>query len=772
MLSHTRQTQSGLRCCYPFKSGELCIAVVRIARVSGSLPPKMLLVTVYRRLVLAAVVLAMGMSAARLVAADSAERLTVKTAGVGIAGKFKAGFWQPVRLTVVAGAEGARGRLELVVPDGDQAPVIYANEEAAPVNLTAGQEGTFLLYAKMGPVAAPITVQLRQDGRVAWSHALTGLPPALLATQELILGIGPPVGLEEAVAAIRRQPEIALQAATVRSPAELPDMWWGYEGVDVVVLPTSDADLLAAMTNDQQAALLEWVQLGGRMVLLVGARGEEIAAAESPWRTLLPGKFTEVVPLRERSGLETFTKVTLPFEEEFFQRNRPRITRLTEVRGEVLAGEETSTAHPLVVHAAAGLGEVWFVGLDLDHPSLAAWPGRVRLLAAMLQRDQQRREGRERETRPALAHLGYQDLSGQLRTALDQFPGVTMVSITTVSVLMAVYLLLIGPGDYLLLSQLRWPRQVTWITFSLVALCFIGVALVVAGQSHGRRVRLNQVEIVDIDLARRMVRGTVWSQIYSAATTQYDPVLKIAQPDRTVEDTKGWLTWQGLPGDALGGLSSRQIALARTEPYQASMPGGELKMTGVPVSIASSKSLSGRWWGKSKLPTETELVSDQYGLLSGTFTQPLAVELTECMLAHGEKLYRLGTLRPGQTVHVDPQSSLNLEWRLTLRTVVESKDVATPWDQSSVEVPRIVQMMMFHEAARGRSYTGLTNRYQPYVDLSEHVRLGEAVLVGRSAKRVAQLTQGTSPLADPGDENVWTWYRLVLPVKAKAVTQP
>jgi hypothetical protein len=98
--------------------------------------------------------------------------------------------------------------------------------------------------------------------------------------------------------------------------------------------------------------------------------------------------------------------------------------------------------------------------------------------------------------------------------------------------------------------------------------------------------------------------------------------------------------------------------------------------------------------------------------------------------------------------------------------------VATPWDQSSVEVPRIVQMMMFHEAARGRSYTGLTNRYQPYVDLSEHVRLGEAVLVGRSAKRVAQLTQGTSPLADPGDENVWTWYRLVLPVKAKAVTQP
>lgn len=727
-------------------------------------------------------------AAAQQTGAGASAGLTVKTASVGIGGKFKAGFWQPVRLKLAAGLEGARGRVELISPDGDQAPVVYANEQAGELNLAAGEEVELLLYAKVGPVAAPLTAQLREQGKVVWSQDLSRLTSkAMLPTQELILGIGPSMGLEEAVATIRRQPEVALAAAVVPTAAELPDRWWGYEGVDTVVLATSDADVLSGISAAQQTALREWILLGGRIVLVAGARGEEIAKEGEPWAEFVPGKFTEVVPLRERSGLETFTKAELPFEEEFFQRNRPRITRLANVRGEVLVGEEPSAVHPLAIHAAAGLGEVWFVGLDLDHPSLAKWPGRGRLLAAILQRDRLHREASERETRRPLSYLGYEDLSGQLRTALDQFPGVTMVSITTVSVLMGLYLLVIGPGDYLLLSRLGWPREVTWATFSLVAVTFVGVAWALGGQAHGNRVRLNHVEIVDVDLAKRMVRGTVWSQLYSPVTAHYDAVLRISPFADTMEAPQGWLTWQGLPGDALGGLNSRQIAMTQSEAYQARMPGEEMKLERLPVSIAASKSLAARWWAKSKLPTETKLVSNEFGLLSGSFQQPLPVELTDCILAHGEKLYRLGTLRPQQEVAVDPQSSLNLEWRLTLRTVVESKDIATPWDQASLEIPRIVQMLMFHEAARGRSYTGLTHRYQPYIDLSEHVRLGQAVLVGRGKEPLSRLVEGTAsegrdgtrsvptteqPLADPQDTNSWTWYRLVLPVEPKVKTQP
>ena len=75
-----------------------------------------------------------------------------------------------------------------------------------------------------------------------------------------------------------------------------------------------------------------------------------------------------------------------------------------------------------------------------------------------------------------LTHLGYDDLIGQLRAALDQFPGVSLVNFTTVSVLTIVYLLLIGPGDFLLLSRLRLPRHITWLTLPVVALATIAIA--------------------------------------------------------------------------------------------------------------------------------------------------------------------------------------------------------------------------------------------------------------------------------------------------------
>jgi hypothetical protein len=720
-----------------------------------------------------AAVLLIGLRFAPAKGAEAGSLLTVQAASVGFGGKFKAGFWQPVRLKLAAGPTGARGRLELVAPDGDQSPVIYGNEQAAELNLTAAQEASVLLYAKSGPVASPLTLQLRQGDEIGWSQNLSPLLPlALLATQELVVGIGPQVGLEAAATALHRPATAMLYTATVGSAAELPDRWWGYEGVDTVVLTTSDAAFLSAMSEEQRQALLTWIELGGRIVLCVGARGAEIAAAESSWKTLLPGEFVEVVPQKERTGLETFTKAELPFDQEFYQRKRPSITRLKNVRGEVLLSEESSGGHPLAVLAPAGLGTVVFVGLDLDHSSLAAWAGRPRLVAALLAREFGRRETNERDTPRGALRLGYEDISGQLRMALDRFPGVTLVNFTTISVLTLVYLLLIGPGDFLLLTRLGWPRHVTWLTFPLVTAGFVGLAWMLLGQTHGSRVRLNQVEIVDLDVERQVARGTVWAQLYSPATSRYDLRLRLSPAAASLESPQGWLSWQGLPGDALGGLDSRQVVLTSAQPYRATMPGQSPALDNLAVSVASSKSLSARWWAKTALTADSRLTFNADGLLSGEFHQPLGVELKECILAFGERLYRLHTLRPGQVVTIDPQSSLYLEWQLTLRKIEESKDVATPWDPVATDVPRIAQMLMFYDAARGRNYIGLTDRYQPYVDLSEHVRLDQAVLVGRAVGPVSTLGNQDGPLAEPSDTNTWTWYRLVFPVKPQSTPQP
>ena len=70
---------------------------------------------------------------------------------------------------------------------------------------------------------------------------------------------------------------------------------------------------------------------------------------------------------------------------------------------------------------------------------------------------------------------------------------------------------------------------------------------------------------------------------------------------------------------------------------------------------------------------------------------------------------------------------------------------------------------MFHEAAGGRNYTSLTHRYQPWLDLSRHLDLGRAVLVGRAAGPAAELAVA-GQAAVPNQK--WTFYRLLIPVQA------
>jgi hypothetical protein len=206
------------------------------------------------------------------------------------------------------------------------------------------------------------------------------------------------------------------------------------------------------------------------------------------------------------------------------------------------------------------------------------------------------------------------------------------------------------------------------------------------------------------------------------------------------------------------------VQLATAEPYRALLPGGEQKLSGLPVPAASSKSLAARWWAEAKVPDEVHLAESQFGVLTGEFPFPLPFELTDCLMIHGEKLYRLSKLIPGQTVHMEDYTPLNLEARLTQRTVVQSKDVSTPWIKDSNDVSRILLMMMFHEAARGSSYTGLTSRYPPTIDLTDQVRVGRAVLTGRAKQSACRLVQGDEPLAAGTELQSWTWYRIVLPV--------
>jgi hypothetical protein len=222
-----------------------------------------------------------------------------------------------------------------------------------------------------------------------------------------------------------------------------------------------------------------------------------------------------------------------------------------------------------------------------------------------------------------------------------------------------------------------------------------------------------------------------------------------------------------LPGEGLGGLDTTSAYALFTDPYDVLLPttdgqGGTIRE--IPIEVSGSKSLQGQWWEQGNLPAQHGLQVDRNGLLTGYLRNPLAVELSDCRVMYQNWTYPVsGSLSPGGTFSFSGATPRNLQWHLNRRRVVDTKDVGTPWDHSSFDVPRMMEVMMFYRAAGGEAYTGLTHRYTAQLDLSDHLRGGRAILVGRAATPAARLLRGGQSLKENYDRK-WTIYRIVFPV--------
>jgi len=698
----------------------------------------------------------------------------IESVRIGFDGKYKVGHWTPVWTTIVGGTQSVGGRLELTTPDGDGIRATFSIAGDRSVELPAGEQVTVLRYAKFGSTRADLTVRLVDDDKVLTTRTFPSseLPAPLLSTQELIVSVGRPIGIEAAVKKRLRNQAQRIAISQLHDPQKFPQHWFGYEGVGTIVATTSEVCALERFDPQQIAALERWIQLGGRLILCVGSRGEEVFGERSPLARFSPGREVQVVPQRNTAGLEEYAGATERLESG---RRGIQMTAVTNARGKVLSSEtEGPTGRlPTIVRFPYGFGKVVFVAFDPDRPPFVDWRDRPSLVAKLLQGDQQaQRDASVEGTHGGqVAHLGYEDLVGQLRAALDQFQAVTRAKFSWVAGLIVLYILLIGPGDYFFLKKfgrMHW----TWFSFPLLVLAFCVLAYFLANRLSGNRLHVNQVDLVDVDVKSSVLRGTMWAHVYSPQNQSFDLSLERLLPADQAEAAKAGhlLSWQGLPGKGLGGLNAKAAADLFTEPYRiryANEQAGDRTsaISGLPILVSSSKSLHARWWADVDLDVKGGLTTDSNGLLSGQVAYPLNVELTDCMVFYQNWAYPLsGTVSPGRLISFDGVSPRNLEWRLGRRKVVESRDVGTPWDQTSLEVPRIMEIMMFHEAAGGESYTGLSQRYQSYIDLSGHIRTGRAVLIGRSATPASRLARDGQSLADVTDRH-WTYYRVVFPVE-------
>ena len=175
------------------------------------------------------------------------------------------------------------------------------------------------------------------------------------------------------------------------------------------------------------------------------------------------------------------------------------------IRGPTRAGGKvfcaTSTS-PIVVRGTHGFGRVTLVGLDVDGPPFATWVDRGLFWVKALDFRPAASTASANQARSAdSSSRGMPTFRASSERSLEQFPGVRLVPFGWVAFFIFVYILLIGPGDYLFLRRVLRRMELTWITFPTIV---VAVSLPwPTGRptvAKGTELRVNQVDVVDVDI--------------------------------------------------------------------------------------------------------------------------------------------------------------------------------------------------------------------------------------------------------------------------------
>ncbi|MFW6125147.1 MAG: hypothetical protein ACOC46_03275, partial [Pirellulales bacterium] len=166
------------------------------------------------------------------------------------------------------------------------------------------------------------------------------------------------------------------------------------------------------------------------------------------------------------------------------------------------------------------------------------------------------------------------------------------------------------------------------------------------------------------------------------------------------------------------------------------------------------------------------------GDLRGSFALRLDGPLEECLLAFADRVYLFDSIRPNEPVLLEGHRDYrSLRGYLTGQTAVldpaaDNRVVvrAQQYNRASYDAHLVMRMLMFHEKAGGRAYTGLNHHHLRFTDLSEQLDLGRAILVGSYRGRTSRL-RCTAPGSAEPVLNRRSYVRLVLPVEGAGAQQ-
>lgn len=728
----------------------------------------------------------------------AAEKPKIAAARLGLGDAYKLGCWAPLRVLVEGGDSPLGVTVLAVTPDSDGVGVATVAPGGRPLSTEPGVISEERLYVRVGQQNAPVEVRLYADGRQIDRHVFPvngGDPEKLDAGEELpipnsaidrlIVQMGADVGVVFDYPGANNTP-FGSTASLITDVNDLPKDAIGYDGVDAVVLVTGSragdatSGWLGSLStgDDRIRALVDWVRGGGRLVLSCGAASATLLAENETLAELLPGDYAGPGSIADTSAIERYADVIdAPDTGVINQRVGTLSLALVEnPRGEVLAhAGRTASETPLVIRSPLGFGEVTFVAFDLDAPAIAGWKGRETLVRRLLSLP----TAAPSESRQYNSAWWYQqDLVNSLLAKLDnEFVGVQTPPFLAIVGLVVLYLLLIGPGDYFFVKNVLRRVEATWVTFPILVAATSAAAYFGAHWLKGDQLRVNQVEVIDVDTADGATRGLLVTHLFSPRAKRYD--LSLAPKSLAggpLTPTSLETAWLGKPGQGLGGMQANSSHGRTGVPpnYQVDatplVTGVErgAAVVGMPVQVWSTKSLLSRYEGRTDRVVEAQLVRDRDGIVEGAVTNDTGARLVDCRLLFGSWAWKLGDLGDGATKSIDKSvSPLKITTLLGNTTTTNPYGAANRW----TTVEAMAEALSVGSLASGAD--GPASRYLHRLDLSAHLAAGKAILLAAvESGSSSELVSPAGPLTELSESEEtlpsrrsWVFARFLLPVE-------
>ena len=415
------------------------------------------------------------------------------------------------------------------------------------------------------------------------------------------------------------------------TPATLPDSTQVLGGFPIIAF---DNATTSSLTIGQKAALEAYVQQGGCLLVTGGDAWQKTAAG-------LPANLVLLAPTGTQplSGLPSLAAAlgvnplssTAPVDVAVGQR-RAGIADLTD------------GTTPILLQAPLGAGQVFYATPDLAADPIASWSGTPTLLRQILNRAAAA-ESQTGLSSSAVPGGSIQQQGYSLYSALANIPSLDLPSPALIAVLLGVFVLLVGPVNYVVLHRARRP-DAAWVTIPVLVV-LSGASIYGFGlATRGTNVLADRVRVIYLQPGTGSGSGAAY---VNSATGVFSP----HTGDHLVSAGTGQIPdpSSGSPIATIGDFSFINQNSPQSQSF--TVEAGPPAAVRLNWPVADSIQTFGQSYDELLAGGLDQHLTVTNGHLTGTVTNHLPVALRDAVVISGGAYHTFGALRAGQSVSID-----------------------------------------------------------------------------------------------------------------------